>query len=44
MIGHVPLEKVILATAISHLDVIPANRDLIGLEVEFVHVAEKKGA
>ena len=42
MIGHVPLEKVILATAISHLDVIPANRDLIGLEVEFVHVAEKE--
>ncbi len=42
MIGHVPLEKVILATAISHLDVIPANRDLIGLEVEFVHVEEKE--
>ncbi len=42
MIGHVPLEKVILSTAISHLDVIPANRDLIGLEVEFVNVEEKE--
>ncbi|NTW07530.1 MAG: ParA family protein [Syntrophaceae bacterium] len=42
MIGHVPLEKVILSTAISHLDVIPANRDLIGLEVEFVNVENKE--
>jgi chromosome partitioning protein len=42
MIGHVPLEKVILSTAISHLDIIPANRDLIGLEVEFVNVEEKE--
>ena len=42
MIGHVPLEKVILSTAISHLDVIPANRDLIGLEVEFVNVEDKE--
>ncbi|MEN6375714.1 MAG: AAA family ATPase [Smithella sp.] len=42
MIGHMPLEKVILSTAISHLDIIPANRDLIGLEVEFVNVEEKE--
>ncbi|MGV8057760.1 MAG: ParA family protein [Smithellaceae bacterium] len=42
MIGNVPLEKVILSTAIPHLDIIPANRDLIGIEVELVNVEEKE--
>jgi chromosome partitioning protein len=42
MIGHLPLEKVILSTAIPHLDIIPANRDLIGIEVELVNVEEKE--
>lgn len=42
MIGQVPLEKVILATAIQHLDLIPSNQDLIGIEVELVNVEEKE--
>ncbi len=42
MIGNAPLEKVILHTAIPHLDIIPANRDLIGVEVEFVHLEDRE--
>ncbi|OPY88693.1 MAG: Chromosome partitioning protein ParA [Smithella sp. PtaU1.Bin162] len=42
MIGQEPLEKVIFSTEIPHLDVIPANQDLIGLEVEFVNVEERE--
>jgi chromosome partitioning protein len=42
MIGHKPLEKVILSSVIPNLDIIPANQDLIGLEVEFVNVEEKE--
>ncbi len=42
MIGHKKLEEVILSTVIPHLDVIPANQDLIGLEVEFVNIEGKE--
>ncbi|PKN66772.1 MAG: chromosome partitioning protein ParA [Deltaproteobacteria bacterium HGW-Deltaproteobacteria-12] len=42
MIGKVPLEKVIFSTVLPHLDIIPSNQDLIGIEVEFVHVEEKE--
>jgi chromosome partitioning protein len=42
LIGHVPLEKVILQTSIAHLDVVPANQDLIGIEVEFVNIQDKE--
>jgi chromosome partitioning protein len=42
MIGSAPLEKVILHTAISHLDIIPANRDLIGVEVEFINIENRE--
>ncbi len=42
MIGKAPLEKVILSTAIPHLDLIPSNQDLIGIEVEFANVEEKE--
>ena len=42
MIGKEPLEKVILQTAIPHLDIIPANQDLIGVEVEFVHIENRE--
>jgi chromosome partitioning protein len=42
MIGKEPLEKVILQTAISHLDIIPANQDLIGVEVEFVNIEDRE--
>jgi chromosome partitioning protein len=42
MIGQVPLEKVIINTAIPHLDVVPSNQDLIGIEVEFVGLEDKE--
>lgn len=42
MIGSAPLEKVILHTAIPHLDIIPANQDLIGVEVEFIHIENRE--
>jgi chromosome partitioning protein len=42
MIGKEPLEKVILHTAIPHLDIIPANRDLIGIEVEFINIENRE--
>jgi chromosome partitioning protein len=42
MIGQVPLQDVIMKTAIPHLDVVPSNQDLIGLEVEFVGMDEKE--
>jgi chromosome partitioning protein len=42
MIGQAPLEQVILHTAIPHLDIIPANQDLIGVEVEFVNIEDRE--
>jgi chromosome partitioning protein len=42
MIGSTSLEKVILHTAIPHLDIIPANRDLIGIEVEFINIENRE--
>jgi chromosome partitioning protein len=42
MIGQVPLDEVIVKTAIPHLDIVPSNQDLIGLEVELVDLEEKE--
>lgn len=42
MIGKEPLENVISQTAIPHLDIITANQDLIGVEVEFIHLEERE--
>ena len=42
MIGQVPLKDVIINTTIPHLDVVPSNQDLIGIEVEFVGLEEKE--
>jgi chromosome partitioning protein len=42
MIGQVPLEQVIINTVIPHLDIVPSNQDLIGIEVEFVGLEEKE--
>lgn len=42
MIGQVPLNDVIISTSIPHLDVVPSNQDLIGLEVEFIGLEEKE--
>ncbi|MBN1471367.1 MAG: ParA family protein [Syntrophaceae bacterium] len=42
MIGQVPLQEVIIKTAIPHLEIVPSNQDLIGIEVEFVGLEEKE--
>jgi len=42
MIGQVTLDDVIIHTAIPHLDVVPSNQDLIGIEVEFVGLEDKE--
>lgn len=44
LIGKVPLKDVIVGTQIPFLDVVPANQDLIGIEIEFVNLEgrEKK--
>ncbi|MCX5848402.1 MAG: AAA family ATPase [Deltaproteobacteria bacterium] len=42
MIGQVSLNDVIINTVIPHLDVVPSNQDLIGIEVEFVGLEEKE--
>jgi chromosome partitioning protein len=41
MIGQMPLGDVIMNTVIPHLDIVPSNQDLIGIEVEFVGLEEK---
>lgn len=42
MIGEVALKDVILQTAVPHLDVVPSNQDLIGIEVEFIGLEKKE--
>ncbi len=42
MIGQLPLNNVIINTVIPHLDIVPSNQDLIGIEVEFVGMEEKE--
>lgn len=42
MIGQVPLESVIIRTALANLDLVPSNQDLIGLEVEFVNLEDRE--
>ena len=42
LIGQAQMNEVILATAIPHLDIITSNQDLIGVEVEFIHIEERE--
>jgi chromosome partitioning protein len=42
MIGQLTLAEVIHSSVIPHLDIIPSNQDLIGLEVELVNAEEKE--
>jgi chromosome partitioning protein len=42
MIGKLKLTEVIHSSIIPHLDIIPSNQDLIGLEVELVNIEEKE--
>lgn len=41
LIGTHTLQDVIVATAVPHLDMVPCNRDLVGVETEFVNVKDK---
>jgi len=40
--GRVPLREVIVGTQIPHLDIVPANQDLIGVEIEFVNLEDRE--
>jgi len=42
LIGQIPVGEVIVGTQIPHLDLVPANQDLIGIEVEFVSLAQRE--
>ena len=42
LIGGLSLQDVIVATAVPHLDMVPCNRDLIGVEVEFVNIKDRE--
>jgi len=42
LIGKVPLKDVIIGTQLPFLDVVPANQDLIGIEVEFVNLENRE--
>jgi chromosome partitioning protein len=42
LIGEVPLKEVIVGTMLPYLDVVPANQDLIGIEVEFVNLKDRE--
>jgi chromosome partitioning protein len=36
LVGETPIEKAVRPTALQNLEVVPANRELVGVEVEFV--------
>lgn len=42
MIGNMALKDIILPTAVPNLDIAPCNRDLVGVEVEFVSMPDRE--
>jgi chromosome partitioning protein len=42
LIDEIPLKEVIVGTQIPHLDLLPANQDLVGIEVEFVSLVDRE--
>jgi chromosome partitioning protein len=42
LIGSLTLQNVIVSTAVPNLDIVPCDRDLIGIEVEFVNVKNRE--
>jgi chromosome partitioning protein len=42
LIGNLPLRDVIMPTAVPNLDIVPCNRDLVGVEVEFVAIQNRE--
>ena len=39
---RIPLQEVIVGTQIPHLDLVPANQDLVGIEVEFISLEDRE--
>ena len=42
LIDGIPLQEVLVGTQIPHLDLIPANQDLVGIEVEFISLEDRE--
>lgn len=42
LIGNRPLEEAIVKTQIPQLDLVPANQDLVGIEVEFITLPDRE--
>ncbi len=42
LIDRIPLREVIVGTQIPHLELIPANQDLVGIEVEFISLEDRE--
>ncbi|MHB9097298.1 MAG: ParA family protein [Syntrophales bacterium] len=42
LIDRIPLKEVIVGTQIPQLDLLPANQDLVGIEVEFVSLEDRE--
>src|SRR5512138_1943701 len=42
LIDRTPLGEVIVGTQIAHLDLVPANQDLVGIEVEFISLEDRE--
>lgn len=42
LIGQVPISEVIVSTPIPHLDLAPANQEMVGIEIEFVSIDDRE--
>ncbi len=42
LIDRIPLREVVVGTQIPHLDLVPANQDLVGIEVEFISLEDRE--
>ena len=42
LIDQIPIREVTVGTQIPHLDLVPANRDLVGIEVEFISLEDRE--
>jgi chromosome partitioning protein len=42
LVGQASLQEVIIKTMIPHLDLAPANQDLVGIEIEFVSLQDRE--
>jgi chromosome partitioning protein len=42
LIDQIPLREVIVGTQLPHLELVPANQDLVGIEVEFISLEDRE--